>query len=31
MGVSRKQDTPNFPKNELFLIPGKHVGVRIRG
>ena len=24
MGVSRKQSTPNFPKNEHFLPPVKH-------
>ena len=26
-GVSRKQDTPNFPKNEHFLPPDTHTYV----
>ena len=27
MGVSRKQSTPNFPKNEHFLPPDTHTHV----
>ena len=28
MGITRKQSTPNFPKNEQFLPPDKHTHVR---
>ena len=29
-GVSRKQSTPNFPKNDYFLLPDTHTYVRVR-
>ena len=31
MGVSRKQSTPNFPKNEHFLPPDTHTYVCVTG
>ena len=31
MGVSRKQSTPNFPKNEHFLPPDTHTYVCVSG
>ena len=31
MGVSRKQSTPNFPKNEHFLPPDTHMYVCVSG
>ena len=30
-GVSRKQSTPNFPKNENFLPPDTHTNLRVTG
>ena len=31
MGVSKKQSTPNFPKNEHFLPPNAHAYVCVSG
>ena len=30
MGVSRKQSTPNFLKNDYFLPPDMHTYIRVR-